>query len=487
MDFPKFVQPDVRRIQALLCEFIGTMMLVLTISLAAVQKSTMNDPNNASFPPTYIAVGFALGAMIYAFDHISGAHFNPAVTLGALLNKRITIIMAILFILMQTLGGVAGGLLAYAIRGPDNAQLVQDTLVPSSVGPAFTVEFLYSLAIVLVMQNAALEKNTREPNSYFGLAVAFTALAGSKAVAPISGGCFNPAVGTGLNFASLVEPGGGSMSQVWIYWVAPLLGGVVASGIKAYMNLPSHQEADGLPLVVPLTEALGTFFLTLTASLTSDGLAVGAILLAMIYMGDHVCGADYNPAVTLGVAIRMSVPWREYWKVGVTMLAQFAGAMGGAFVALGVAGTVQYPSPGGAGGLAGAVVFEAIWTSLLVYVVCAVMTPTHGDDDPAVTEERKGHSRSYQGLAIGFTVAAGIYCASKTGGASGGIFNPALGTALVSADVANQGNSDPAKPLWVYWVGPFAGSLLGAGTFSLLHYHRDPMMVDYEVFEPSFY
>lgn len=448
--------------QALLCEFLGTMLLVLTIALSARQ------------PLQFIAVGCFLGAMIYSFDHVSGAHFNPAVTLGAALNRRLTPGMAMLYVIVQTLGGMTGGLLAAAIAGPNTLVPFQ----PSSVGAGLAVEGLYTFALVLVMQNAAMEKNGREPNSYFGLAVSFTVLAGAKAVFGISGGCFNPAVGTGLNFASLLSSSG-SMQNVWIYWVAPLVGAVLATVVKVYMNLPAHQEAEGLPLVVPLTEAIGTFFVVLTAALTGEGLAIGAMLLAMVYMGDHVCGADYNPAVTLGVAIRMAVPLREYWKVAVTLLAQFVGAFLAALTAYGVAHSVQYPAADIIHGVAGATVFEALWTSLLVYCVCAVMTPTHGEDDPSVIEERKGHSRSYQGLAIGFIVVAGIYCGTSSGGGSGGVFNPAMGSAIMTVDSAFNGKS--AANMWVYWVGPFIGSLLGAGTFTLLHYHKDPLILDFEV------
>ena len=504
-----------RLLQALLAEYLGTMLLVLTISLSS------------QVPEGYIAIGFTLGALIYSLDHISGAHFNPAVTFGALLNRKISIVDAILTVGVQVLGGFSGGLLALAISTSSNIK----PFTPAgdapwgSLGSAFAVEFLYTFALCLVMQNAAMEKNGREPNSYFGLAVSFTVMAGAKAVGPISGGCFNPAVGTGLDVASLVQSNG-SLQFLWVYWVAPLLGAAAASGTKMYMNLPSHQEAEGLPLVVPLTEFLGTFFLVLTIALTGDGLAVGAILIAMVYMvralrlggdsvfsppdslpslsavrplcfpttpspqGDHVCGADYNPAITFGVALRMGVPLREYWKVLLTFAAQFAGAFGAAGIAYFVSGDVNYPSDDGVHGVVGAFVFEMIWTALLVYVVCAVMTPTQGEEE-AAAEERRGHSRSFQGLAIGFVVTGGIYCGTKTGGGSGGVFNPAAGAAVMTLNAAVLGGS--LSSMWVYFAGPFAGGIIGAGVFTLLHYHSDPLMGGFqdlgqeEAFEPSFY
>jgi len=467
---PACLATRARASQALLSEFIGTLFLTLTIVLSSAGASHPGAGGGAAFA----AVGLVLGSLIYSFDHVSGAHFNPAVTLGALLNGKIGVAGAAQYVAAQTAGGLAGALAAVAVAGP--ATTISPDWSTIKIGPAFAVEALFTFALVLVMQNAAMEKHAREPNSYFGLAVSFTILAAAQAVNSISGGCFNPAVGTGLQAAALLTQGG-SLANLWIYWLAPAAGAVLATVTKVYMNLPSHQEAEGLPLVVPLTEAIGTFFITLTASLTSEGLATGAMVLAMVYMGDHVCGADYNPAVTMGVALRMSVPLREYWKVAVTMLAQFGGAFLAALVAEGV-GSLYLPSGDTFVGTPwGAFVFEALWTALLVYVVCAVMTPTHGEEDAA--EERKGHSRSFQGLAIGFTVAAGIYCGGKYGGGSGGVFNPALGSAITTINAIFHGDSASAANIWVYFAGPFLGSVLGAGAFTALHYHRDPIILDY--------
>lgn len=97
-------------------------------------------------------------------------------------------------------------------------------MLPSPSGAGWAVEFLYTFALILVQQNAGVEKNGQEPNSYFGIAVAFTVLAGACATFPISGGCFNPAVGTGVEFAALFNTGAqptGSLANLWLYWSAP--------------------------------------------------------------------------------------------------------------------------------------------------------------------------------------------------------------------------------------------------------------------------
>lgn len=191
-----------------------------------------------------------------------------------------------------------------------------------------------------------------------------------------------------------------------------------------------------------------------------------------------VSNIDYNPAVTLGVALRMGVPLSEYWKVLVTMFAQFLGALVAGFSAYGIMGKVFLPNEEVVvvENIGGAIAFEILWTALIVYIVCAVMTPIHGEDEMGAPE-RSGHSLSYQGVAIGFVVAGGIYGGGASGAGSGGIFNPALGTALASVQpLYSEQGKQFAKQIWIYWIGPFVGSFLGSGLFSLLHYHSDPQL-----------
>lgn len=244
--------PEVKRTQALLSEFIGTFFLLFVIQTT----------RTGGVLDGYVGVGVTVGGMIYAFDHVSGAHFNPAVTLGVVLNGRMGIGTALLYVAAQLLGAFAGALASLATAMPLNvAPLLPESSAPfGSIGSAVAVELLYTLALVLVQQNAGLEKNGREPNSYFGLAVSFTVLAGAAAVQRISGGCFNPAVGTALDFAALIG-GSGDMRNVWIYWVGPLAGAAGATALKVYMNLTSHQvrregvraalHPSGLPTLPP--------------------------------------------------------------------------------------------------------------------------------------------------------------------------------------------------------------------------------------------
>ena len=475
--------PLVRKLQALLAEFLGTFFLVLVIRLSAPSDGGDSERR-------FLALGFSVASLVYAFDHISGAHFNPAVTLGMVASAALPLSTGALYVGAQVLGALAGGLASRTI-GPSAPST---GFTPASYGSAWAVEFIFTFALVLVQQNAGAEKNSaREPNSYFGISVAFTVLAGACATLPISGGCFNPAIGTGVEFATLFcaagAPGcGGSVSNLWLYWSAPLAGALLATAVRRYQNLPSHQDTGDFPPVIPLTELIGTYLVTLTASLTSASpatqpLAIGSMVLAMVYMGDHVCGADYNPAITLGALLRFGTPLRRaWWTAGLTVAAQVVGAVGAALTAYGVAGGqgLNLPNPGAGApgqrceGLLGPLVYETLWSALLVYVALAVMTPNAEDlPEEEARMERAGHSRSYHGLAVGFIVAGGVYGGGSGGACSGGVFNPALGSAIILVQsVILKGDG---SFVWIYIVGPLAGACIGAGLFSLLHYHNDDL------------
>jgi aquaporin Z len=201
-----------------------------------------------------------------------------------------------------------------------------------------------------------------------------------------------------------------------------------------------------------LAEFIGTFFLVLTIGMTAvaapDGvippLAIGAVLMVMVYAGGHISGAHYNPAVTLAIWMRgrcETVDVIGYW------FAQVAGAVAAAFLA-------QYLSKGLAAGSGAApdtvrwLVAEFVFTFALAYVVLNVATAKETDGN------------SYFGLAIGFTVMAGAFA---VGPVSGGAFNPAVAVGLVAMKQLTVAN------IWIFLVGNFGGAALAAIVFRLLH------------------
>lgn len=195
-----------------LTEFAGTFFLVLTIGLTVVQE--------VSVAP--LAVGAVLAALVYMGVHISGAHYNPAISIVILLRGQLDRRDLLPYIATQIAGATAAALVVRLVTGRFL------TLAPGvgvAPGVALAAEFLFAFALSLVILNVATSPRTRG-NSYYGLAIGFVVMAGAFAVGEISGGVFNPAVGTGPILVALAA--GGSLEDLWIYWVGPVAGAVVA-------------------------------------------------------------------------------------------------------------------------------------------------------------------------------------------------------------------------------------------------------------------
>lgn len=191
-----------------LVEFIGTFFLVLVIGLAVRSGS----------PLAPLAIAAGLIAMIFAGGHVSGAHFNPAVTLAVWMRGKCETKDVVPYVLAQLGAAVVAGLIVTFLAG-------KPLLGPASheVMPSLVAEFLFTFALVWVILNVATAKSTAG-NSFYGLAIGFTVLAGAVSVGGISGGAFNPAVGLGVVVMGLEK-----ISQLGLYVVANLVGGAVAA------------------------------------------------------------------------------------------------------------------------------------------------------------------------------------------------------------------------------------------------------------------
>src|SRR4029453_5313054 len=163
-------------------EFIGTFFLVFTVGCTGIAAGP------GVIPP--LAIGAVLMVMIYAGGHVSGAHLNPAVTLGVFLRGRCPASDVVPYWVAQLLGGFAAA--GIVVFGKAKEAVVFD----GQVAPAFVVEFLFTFALVYVVLNTATARGTTG-NSYFGLAIGFTVLAGAFAVGDVSGAAFNPALAVG--------------------------------------------------------------------------------------------------------------------------------------------------------------------------------------------------------------------------------------------------------------------------------------------------
>src|SRR5712672_1126212 len=203
-------------------EFIGTFFLVLTVGCTVIGNGA------GAFAP--LAIGSALMVMIFAGGHISGGHFNPAVTLGAWLRGKCAANDVAPYMISQIIGAV---LAAFAVKSLKAGAAVT-ALQPATV-PALLAEFLFTFALVYVVLNTATAKGT-SGNSFYGLAIGFTVLAGAFSAGNISGGAFNPAVAAGISVMGL-----SSWSNIWIYLVADFAGAGVAAGAFKTLN-PAERE-----------------------------------------------------------------------------------------------------------------------------------------------------------------------------------------------------------------------------------------------------
>jgi aquaporin Z len=217
-------------------EFIGTFFLCLTIGLTVLGGT----------PLAPLAIGASLMVMVYMGGHVSGGHFNPAVSLAVLLRGKMASIGEFVgYVVSQCAGAIVAGLAVYAILGRTFAPAPAPT---ASVMGAFLVELLYTFALALVVLNAAASAKTHG-NSFYGIAIGFTVVVAAFAGGPISGGAFNPAVGLGPILVDTML-GEGTLANLWLYLVAPLAGGGLAAlvfGLQEREPVQLHAEPSRTP------------------------------------------------------------------------------------------------------------------------------------------------------------------------------------------------------------------------------------------------
>jgi aquaporin Z len=201
-----------------LVELIGTFFLVLTIG------QTVVDSPSGVIPP--LAIGSALMVMVYAGGHLSGGHYNPAVTLAVWIRGRCATADVVPYWIAQIAGASLAAITVIYFKGhaQPNGGPAMD------IAKGFLAEFLFTFALAYVVLNAATSKATAG-NSFYGLAIGFTVLTGAFAVGGISGGAFNPAVAIGATIMNLIK-----LNVVWVHLVADLAGGAVAGLLFKFLN-----------------------------------------------------------------------------------------------------------------------------------------------------------------------------------------------------------------------------------------------------------
>ena len=199
-------------------ELIGTFFFVLTIGAVVIGGGAGNAAP--------LAIGSALMVMIYAGGHVSGGHYNPAVTLGVTLRGRCTWAEAPIYMAAQLFGSALAALVVKYLEAKAKAP----TPIALDLGPALLAEFLFTFALVWVVLNTATAKGTAG-NSNYGLAIGFTVLIGAYAVGNISGGAFNPAVALGIAILNITE-----IANLWVYWLPEFIAAAAAAFTFRWVN-----------------------------------------------------------------------------------------------------------------------------------------------------------------------------------------------------------------------------------------------------------
>lgn len=213
-------------------EAIGTFFLVLTVGMVVIEPGSAGN-----LAP--LAIGTVLAVMVFAGGHVSGGHFNPAVSLAVYLRGKLTLNDMLIYWAAQVVAGIVAAFIVLYIKGA-MAQAAGIALaitaidVNTRIVPAFLAEFIGTFALTFTVLNVATARAT-EGNSFYGWAIGMAVMAMAYAFGAITGGGFNPAVAFGFSVMGLTTWAG-----IWLFIVAELAAGAAA----AYVFKAAHPVED---------------------------------------------------------------------------------------------------------------------------------------------------------------------------------------------------------------------------------------------------
>mmetsp|Transcript_65987 Transcript_65987/g.115465 ORF Transcript_65987/g.115465 Transcript_65987/m.115465 type:complete len:459 (-) Transcript_65987:46-1422(-) len=432
-------------------EFLGTFLLVFTVGCNVLSGNVVWGG---------VSIACSLMVAIYALGGISGANFNPAVSISLGIVKSLGHESGLEW-------GIAGRYCIVQIIAGILAACSYSILfrMPFDLAPAKgfnfisagACEMLYTFMLCFVVLNVAIaRKNKTEDNQYYGVAIGFVIVAGAYGAGAVSGGCFNPAVAIGIDTSSA------SLGFGWclVYMVAELLGAVLAALVFKVVRPGDFKDTSGqseLPQKL-VSEMLGTFFLVLTVGLNVLGkspagaFSIAASLMCMIYALGDISGAHFNPAVTLAIFVKGFDPDLSGGLMALYWLVQCVGGMLAALTSSAIHNGKAFAlGPQGHHLWAEAACAEIIFTAVLCLVVLAV----------ACSEKTK--SSSMFGLAIGSCVTVGGFA---IGSISGGSLNPAVSMGISTAWISHGGKFYECV---LYSAFEFVGALMAAGILTVTH------------------
>jgi aquaporin Z len=205
----------------LVVEFLGMFIFAFTVGMVTSKTG--------AGPLAPLAIGSVLMVMVFAGGHVSGGHFNPAVSTAVFLRGRMLANEFVAYVATQFVAALLGGLVARWVGGS------VPHIPVASAGKMLVVEFIFTFALAWVVLHVATSRGT-EGNSFYGLAIGFTVLTGAFAVGGVSGGAFNPAIAVAAMVTGLLQ-----WSHIWVYLIADFLGAAVAAYAFLFV-LPGEKE-----------------------------------------------------------------------------------------------------------------------------------------------------------------------------------------------------------------------------------------------------
>jgi len=441
-------------------EFVGTFFLVLTVGCNVLSgQATWGG----------LSIASVLMVSIYAFGNISGANFNPAVSISLALARLLGHEAALplkdmaIYIVVQVLGAISAGIVYTAIFW-DSFKL--KPAGDFKMWQAGVVEMLYTFMLCFVVLNVALKRKRNDvapTNQWYGLAIGYVIVAGAYGAGAVSGGCFNPAVAIGIDTSSK------GFGYCIIYALWEIAGAILAAILFKVVRPDEFQRDDYTGIIQParlpqklISEFIGTYFLVLTVGLNvlagskPAALSIAASLMCMIYALGDISGANFNPAVTISIRLTGEISAAD---AGFYIVSQLIGGVAAAFTYAGIyQGKTFGLGPQKPHGWAEVAVAEIVFTFVLCYVVLCT----------AVNNLTK--SKDMFGLAIGACVIVGGFA---IGSVSGGSLNPAVSFGIAAAHV--MGNGLFFKAL-IYTSFELVGGILAAFAHQVTHATESVMM-----------
>mmetsp|Transcript_48760 Transcript_48760/g.131311 ORF Transcript_48760/g.131311 Transcript_48760/m.131311 type:complete len:459 (+) Transcript_48760:113-1489(+) len=395
------------RKRALVGEFVGTFLLMFTVGCNVLSGTAAAGSS----------IGFSLMVGIYALAKVSGANFNPAVSVTLGLVGKLPWADVFLYSLVQTLAGALAGILARAIFKSSEFALALGPADGFEWWQAGVCELVYTFMLCFVVLNTACAA-ANASSQFYGLSIGLVIVAGAFGAGAVSGGCFNPAVAFGVYTGGNHSPG--SLSYFPVYATFEFVGGALAAFLFKQVRPDAFEDGEsGAEMKAKvISEALGTYMLVLTVGLNvlaaspAAPFSIAASLMVMVFSLGDVSGAHFNPAVTISILAIGKIKAKE---AVVYMVVQVCAALVAGFTYSIIYGGKSFAlGPNDPFGLPEVAVAEAFFTFVLCFVVISVAC--------SPSAEGKNYSQVY-GLAIGSCIVVGGFA---IGSISGGSLNPAV-------------------------------------------------------------